>query len=63
MLAIKVYTGKSKINSAKKRYLQRELNMGPFVIHSNAFLTELTWQVLIEGYLTLLVHHLTFGLG
>ena len=32
--------------------------------YSDAFLTELTWQVLIEGYLTLLlfVRQLTFGL-
>ena len=34
------------------------------MIHSNAYLTELTWQVLIEGYLTslLLVHQLTLVL-
>ena len=33
-------------------------------LHSNALPTELTWQVLREGYLTLLllVHQLTFGL-
>ena len=33
------------------------------VIHSDAYLTELTWQMLVEGYLTLLlfVHQLTFG--
>ena len=39
------------------------LNLGPHVIHSDAYLTELTWQRLIEGYLTslLLVHQLTFG--
>ena len=31
---------------------------------SDTFLSELTWQVLIEGYLTslLFVHQLTFGL-
>ena len=35
------------------------------MIHSDAFLTELTWQVLIEGYLIslLLVHQLAFDLG
>ena len=39
--------------------------MGPVVINSDAYLTELTWQVLIEQYLTspLLVHQLTFGLA
>ena len=39
--------------------------MGTPVIHSDAYLTELTWQVLIEGYLTslLLVHQLIFGLS
>ena len=26
-----------------------------FVLHSHAFLTKLTWQVLIEGYLTSLL--------
>ena len=33
------------------------------VLHCHAFLTELTWLVLSEGYLTLLllVHQLTFG--
>ena len=33
-------------------------------VHSHASLTQLTWQVIIEGYLTsvLLVHQLTFGL-
>ena len=38
--------------------------MLPLMIHSDAFLTQLTWQVLIEGYFTslLLVHQLTFGL-
>ena len=34
------------------------------MIHSDADVTELTWQVLIEGYLTplLLVHQLTLRL-
>ena len=34
------------------------------MIHSHAFLIELTWQVLIEGYLTslLFVHQFTFEL-
>ena len=34
------------------------------MIHSDAFLTELTWQLLIEGYLIslLLVHQLAFNL-
>ena len=38
--------------------------MEPLVIHSDTFLNELTWQVLIEGYLThiLLAHQLTFVL-
>ena len=37
---------------------------GCLVIHSDAYLTELTWQVLIDRYLTslLLVHQLTFRL-
>ena len=54
MLAIKVYVVKTKINSGKK--------LPPVWIepgiHSDALLTELTWQLLIEGYLTsiLLVH-------
>ena len=40
------------------------LNPGPLVINSDAYLTELTWQVLSEGYLTslLLVHQLIFEL-
>ena len=29
--------------------------LGPRVIHSHAFLTELTWQMLIAGYLTSLL--------
>ena len=33
-------------------YLQSELNLGSLVIYSDAYLTELTWQVLVEGYLT-----------
>ena len=45
-------------NFSKKSYLQWGLNLGSLVIHSDVYLTELTWQVLIEGYLTslLLVH-------
>ena len=36
--------------------------MAHLLLHSDAFLTELTWQVLSEGYLTflLLVQGLTF---
>ena len=57
MLAIKAHVGESKINSAK-RIPHWGLKMGLLMIYSDAFLTELTWQVLIEGYLTslLLVH-------
>ena len=40
-----------QINFNKKRYLQWELNIGPLVITSNTFLTKLTRQVLIEGYI------------
>ena len=51
--------GKSIINSEKKLAPVR-IEIG---IHSDAFLTELSWQVLTEGYLTsiLLVHQLTVG--
>ena len=28
------------------------MSLGPLVIHSHVFLTDLTWHVLIEGYLT-----------
>ena len=34
---------------SKKCYLHYGLNLGPLVIHFDTFLTELTWQVLIEG--------------
>ena len=61
MLAIKAYVGKSKINSAKK-LLTLEIETGTLelmvthlVLYSHAFLTELTWPVLSEGYLTLLL--------
>ena len=61
MLAIKAYVGKSKINSAKK-LLTFEIETGTLelmvthlVLYSYAFLTELTWPVLSEGYLTLLL--------
>ena len=49
---------------SKTCYLQCGLTLGLLVIHSDAYLTEHTYQVLIEGYLTslLLVHQLTFGL-
>ena len=43
------YAVKSKIFSLKS-YLQRGLNLGPLVIHCDAHLAELTWQVLIEGF-------------
>ena len=51
-------------NFSTKVTSQEGLNLGPPVIHTDAHLTDLTWQVLIEGYLTslLLVHQLTFGL-
>ena len=39
------YIVKSKIISVK-------LKLGPLVINSDTYLTELTWQVLIAGYLT-----------
>ena len=40
------------------------LLVAQLVLHSHAFLTELTWKVLGEGYLilVLLVDQLTFGL-
>ena len=40
------------------------VNVGPLVFISDAFLAELTCQVLIDGYLTSLffVHQLIFGL-
>ena len=49
---------------SEKRYLKWGLNMVPLVFHSDAFLTELTWQVLIEVYLTslLFVHQLILDL-
>ena len=49
---------------SKNGYLHWGLNLGPLVIHSDAFLTHLTPQVLIEGYLTslLLLYQLTFGI-
>ena len=58
MLTINAYIKESKINSAVG------IERGPLVFYSDAFLTELTWQVLIEGYSTSLsfVHQLTFGL-
>ena len=48
-----------------KGYLQEGLNLGPLVVYSDAFLTELTWQVLLKGYLTLHLfgHQLTFRLN
>ena len=37
--------------------------LGNIVSHSNAFLTEITWQLLVEGYsASLLLHKLNFGL-
>ena len=50
-LAIKVYVGKNKMNSAKK-LPPVGIEPGMYYVHFDAFLTELTWQVLIEGYLT-----------
>ena len=49
-------------NEEQNSYFQGGLNLGPLVIHSDAYLTELTRQMLIEGYLTslLLVHQLNF---
>ena len=43
LFTIKAYTGKSKMNSVKS-YLQKGLNLEPLVIHSDAFLAELTWN-------------------
>ena len=48
MLAIKTFIGKSKTNSAKTVNPPPPkwgLSLGPLVIHSDTFLTELTWQV------------------
>ena len=43
MLAfIKAYVGKGKINLAKNVTSSGGLNLGPLVIHSDAYLTELT---------------------
>ena len=36
----------------QKGYHQWEYNIRPLVFQSAALLTELTWQVLVEGYLT-----------
>ena len=50
---------------SKKKLLPVGIEPGTLgLLHSYAFLTELTWQVLREGYSTLLllVHQLTFGL-
>ena len=33
------------------------LNVGPLVMHSDAYLTEFTWKVLTEGCLTSLLEH------
>ena len=49
-LAIKAYIGKSKINLAIKCFFYAGLNLGPLVFQSDVFLTDLTWQELIEGY-------------
>ena len=58
---------KSKINSTKSlppMGIEPVDPRGTPVIHSHTFPTELTWKVLIEGYLTSLefVHELTIGL-
>ena len=44
MLAMKAYVGKNVTIQLK------EVGVGPVVFFSDAFLTELTWQVLIEGH-------------
>ena len=51
-------------NVSTKVTSQEGSNLRPSVIHSDAYLTDITWQALIERYLTslLLVHQLTFGL-
>ena len=49
--AIKVHVGKNKINSAKK-LPPVGIEPGMSCAHFDAFLTELTWQVLMERYLT-----------
>ena len=38
------------------------LNLSFLVFYYDAFLTELTWQMLSMGYLTLLMYKLSFGL-
>ena len=57
-------TEKQNKFSQNNQYLQWKMNLGPFGIHSDAFLTQLTLQVLIEIYLTslYLVQQLTLGL-
>ena len=55
MMEVEAYAGKSKINSAKKLPpVGIELLLWYILCYSHAFLTELTWQGLREGYLTLL---------
>ena len=56
--------GLAKFNS-EKYYFQWEQNQGPTPLRSDPLLSETTWQVLVEGYLTslLLVHQLTSGLA
>ena len=51
-----------KKNNFSKSYPQKGLNLGPLVIHSDGFLTELTWQMLVGGYSRLLVHQFNFVL-
>ena len=62
-LVTKAYVDKSKINL--KCYPQWGLNLWSIVMHCDALLTELTWQVLIKRYLTylLLIPTLIFWFG
>ena len=46
MFAIKICIGKSKIISVKKGTFSGIHSGHPLVIHSNTFLSELTWQCL-----------------
>ena len=54
MLAIKAYVEKNKMSSRKKLPMVG-LKLVRLMFCSDALLTGLTWQVLIEGYLTSLL--------
>ena len=61
MLAIEFFINYTKLAMFDNKEEENKLTWNGdwtwklFVIHSDAFLTELTWQVLIEGYLTSLL--------